>query len=85
MRKTSMITLTTIGKPKLSPKVQEYRDTFGLLPSAEAMKWRKTSEVEAMATEALQEGEPIEQWKNRPNIKTGTVTDGWYAQKKQPE
>jgi hypothetical protein len=85
MRKTSMITLTTIGKPKLSPKVQEYRDTFGLLTSAEAMKWRKTSELEAMAAEALQQGEPIEQWKNRPHIKTGTVTDGWYAQKKQPE
>ena len=80
-----MITLTTIGKPKLSPKVQEYRDTFGLLTSAEAMKWRKTSELEAMAAEALQQGEPIEQWKNRPHIKTGTVTDGWYAQKKQPE
>ena len=80
-----MATLIKLGKPKLSPKVQEYRDTFGHLPSAEAMKWRTTEDLEIMAQVALMQNRPIKDWAERPNRVTGTVTDGWYAKKRSPE
>ena len=76
-----MSTIIKLGKPKLSPKVQEYRDRFGHLPSAEAMKWRTTEDLEMMAQVALMQGRPRKDWADRPNRKTGTVTDGWYVKK----
>ena len=80
-----MATLIKLGKPKLSPKVQEYRDKFGHLPSAEAMKWKTTEDLEIMAQVALMQNRPIKDWAERPNRVTGTVTDGWYAKKRSPE
>ena len=76
-----MTTLIKLGKPKLSPKVQEYRDRFGHLPSAEAMKWRTTEDLEIMAQVALMQGRPRKDWSERANKVTGAVTDGWYAKK----
>ena len=76
-----MSTIIKLGKPKLSPKVQEYRDRFGHLPSAEAMKWRTTEDLEIMAQVALMQGRPRKDWSERANKVTGTVTDGWYAKK----
>ena len=70
-----------IQKPKYSPKVQEYREKFGHPPSADALKWKRTEELEKLATMALRRGKPIKEWAERPNKKLGVVTDGWYAQK----
>ena len=67
-----------IPKSEYSPKVQEYREKFGHPPSAEAMKWKRTEELEKLASMALKRGKPIKTWAERPNKKLGTVTDLLY-------
>ena len=70
-----------IEKPRYSPTVQAYKERFGHAPSADAMKWKKTEELEKIAAMALSRGKPIKEWKERPSKKLGIVTDGFYAQK----
>ena len=73
-----------IQKPQYSPKVQEYKEKFGHPPSAEAQKWKTKAELESLAEMALKRGRPVKSWAERPSNLTGTVTDGWYAQKTSP-
>ena len=73
-----MTALIKLQKPKYGPLVTRYKETFGHAPSAEDQKFRTAEELEVLAGEALELGEPIEDWKDRPDRKTGTVTDGWY-------
>ncbi len=73
-----MKTIIKLVPPKWGPKVKEYKDRFGHSPSAEALKFQTAEELEAMASAALDNNVPIEDWETRPDRKTGTVTDGWY-------
>ena len=68
-----------IAPPKFGPNVRAYKKNFGHMQSAEDMKWRNELELEAMAAEALERGEPIDRWKNRS--KKRAVIDGWYSKR----
>lgn len=63
----------------ISPKVREYLDQFGHLPSIEAAKFLTPDQIDSLAKEALEKGEPIAEWRDRPNQKTGTLLDDLYS------
>ena len=62
-------------KNPLPPNVQKCLEIFGHLPSIEAMKFMKPEELDKQAKEANEKGEPIQEWKDRPNRETGTILD----------
>ena len=62
-------------KDPLPPNVQKYLEIFGHLPSIEAMKFLKPEELDKQAKEENEKGEPTQEWKDRPNRKTGTILD----------
>ena len=68
-------------KPRnpLSPNVQKYRDKFGRLPSMEVLKHLTSESVDSIAKEAVEEDEPIPEWRNRDGIETGTILDDFYG------
>jgi len=67
-----------LTKKPLSPKVQEYLETFGHLPSQEAFKFKTKEELEELADLALSRNKPVKAWAERPNLKLGTVQDKYY-------
>jgi len=68
-------------KPKnpLPPNVQKYVDHFGHLPSMEAFKFLTPQKMDDIAAKALEEGQPIPEWRDRASIKTGTILDKLYG------
>jgi len=62
----------------LTINVRRYRDKFGHLPSIEAAKFLTPDEIDDLAKNALEEGEPIAEWRDRPKLKTGTTLDLLY-------
>ena len=62
----------------LSPSVQAYLDLFGHEPAAEAEKYLTPVELERQAEEAVDKGEPIPEWRDRPKMKMGTLLDKLY-------
>ena len=68
-------------KPKnpLPGKVAQYLDRFGHLPSVEAFKFLSNEKLNALTEEALESGEPVEEWKNRKNVRYGTSEDDFYS------
>ena len=59
--------------------VQRYREKFGHGPAIEAYKFLSAEEIDRIANEALQAGEPYQQWRDRPKTKTGTHLDGLHG------
>jgi hypothetical protein len=68
----------TFGPMKLTGNLKKYRETFGHLPSAEALKFKSKKELEEMAEVALMRNKPVKDWENRPNVKLGTGMDELY-------
>ena len=66
------------AKNPLTENVRKYLETFGHLPSIEAMKFYKPEDIDELAKQALEKGEPIKSWKNRSRIQTGTSLDDFY-------
>ena len=68
-------------KPKnpLSPNVQKYVDHFGHLPSMESFKFLTPQQMDDIAAKAIEEGQPIPEWRDRASIKTGTILDKLYG------
>ena len=66
------------AKNPLTENVRRYLETFGHLPSIEAMKFYKTEDIDELAKQALEKGEPIKSWENRSLIRTGTSLDDFY-------
>ena len=68
-------------KPRnpLPHNVQKYRDKFGHLPSIEAFKFLTSEQLDEVARTALEEDEPVAEWRDRPKLKTGTVLDKLYS------
>ena len=68
-----------IIKPKaLSETLQKYEAKFGHRPSAEAYKFSTDQEINYLASKALLDGQPVEDWESRPLRKTGTILDALY-------
>ena len=63
-------------KPRtpLSKNVQMYLETFGHLPSMEAMKHLTPENLDSIAKKALDKGEPIPEWRDRRQPRRGR---GW--------
>lgn len=68
----------TFGPVKLTGNLKKYKETFGHLPSAEALKFRSKQELEEMAEVALLRNKPVKDWENRPKVKLGTRLDDLY-------
>ena len=68
-------------KPKnpLPPNVQKYVDHFGHLPSMEAFKFLTPQQMDDIAAKALEEGQPIPEWRDRATMKTDTILDKLYG------
>ena len=66
-----------------SPAVEMYRQTFGHGPAIESYKFLSQEEVDKIAEEAVSEGKPYAQWRDRRKTETGTHLDGLYG-KPQP-
>ena len=62
----------------LPPNLQKYLEIFEHLPSIEAMKVLKPEELDKQAKAVFEKGEPIQEWKDRPNRETGTILDDLY-------
>ena len=73
-----MIKITIPLKRNESPAVQRYREKFGHGPAIEAYKFLSAEEIDRIANEALEAGEPYQQWRDRPKTETGTHLDGIY-------
>ena len=68
-----------IIKPKaLSETLQKYEAKFGHRPSAEAYKFSTDQEINHLASKALLDDQPVEDWESRPFRKTGTILDALY-------
>ena len=68
----------TFGPVKLTGNLKKYKETFGHLPSAEALKFRSKKELEEMAEVALLRNKPVKDWENRPKVKLVTRLDNLY-------
>ena len=68
-------------KPKnpLPPNVQKYRDKFGHLPSIEAMRYLTSENLEKKKKKAVEDNQPIPEWRDRATTKTGTMMDELYG------
>ena len=62
----------------LPPNLQKYLEIFEHLPSIETMKFLKPEELDKQAKEANENGEPIQEWKDRPHRETGTILEDPY-------
>ena len=68
-------------KPRnpLQPNVKRYLDRFGHLPSTEAMKFLTSENLDSIAKKALEENQPVPEWRDRETTKTGTRLDDLYG------
>jgi hypothetical protein len=71
--------VTLKARTPLPENVQKYKETFGHLPSIEAMKHLTPENLDAIAKKAVDIGEPIPEWRDRATTKTGTVMDELYG------
>ena len=62
----------------LRDNVKKYLEMFGHLPSIEAAKFLQPQEIDKKAKDAIEKGEPVEEWEDRPNRVTGTILDFLY-------
>ena len=66
-------------KPKpLSESLEQYKKKFGHEPSPEAFKFKTEKEINSLAEMALVRKKPVPSWKDRPNVKTGSILDSLY-------
>ena len=70
--------VTLKAKTPLSENVLRYKETFGHLPSIEAMKHLTPVNLDSIAKQALDKGEPIPEWRDRATTKTGAMLDELY-------
>ena len=68
-------------KPKnpLPPNVQKYVDYFGHIPSMESFKFLTPQQTDDIAAKALEEGQPIPEWRDRATMRAGTISDRLYG------
>ena len=71
--------VTLKARTPLTENVQKYKETFGHLPSIEAMKHLTPENLDAIAKKAVDKQEPIPEWRDRATTKTGTRLDDLYG------
>ena len=71
--------VTLKARTPLTENVQKYKETFGHLPSIEAMKHLTPENLDAIAKKAVDKQEPIPEWRDRATTKTGTRMDDLYC------
>lgn len=59
--------------------VKAYAEKFGHLPAVEEYKFLSVGEIEEKAARAIAEGEPIQEWRERSQLSTGSSLDAWYG------
>ena len=59
----------------VSSAVANYKDTFAHGPSLEAYKVMSQEDLDQIDIAAVKEALPVEDWKNRHKIPTGTLLD----------
>ena len=77
---TSILMMKVELKRKPLPtNVQKYVDRFGHLPSMESFKFLTPQQMDDIAAKALEEGQPIPEWRDRATMKTDTILDKLYG------
>ena len=79
------MTRMTIKPKALSETLKKYEEKFGHRPSAEAYKFSTDQEINDLASKALLDNQPVEDWESRPFIKTGTILDALYDDSVTPD
>jgi hypothetical protein len=72
--------VTLKARTPLTENVQKYKETFGHLPSMEAMKHLTPENLDEVARKAVEDNQPIPEWRDRAITKTGTRMDDLYQQ-----
>ena len=72
--------VTLKARTPLTENVQKYKATFGHLPSMEAMKHLTPENLDEVARKAVEDNQPIPEWRDRAITKTGTRMDDLYQQ-----
>ena len=70
--------VTLKAKTPLPKQVLIYNQKFGHLPSIEAMKHLTPENLDSIAKKAVEDNQPIPEWRDRATTKTGTVMDELY-------
>ena len=71
--------VTLKAKTPLPKYVLLYKKKFGHLPSIEAMKHLRPENLDAIAKKAVEDNQPIPEWRDRAITKTGTRMDDLYG------
>ena len=68
-------------KPRtpLPKHVLMYIEKFGHLPSIEAMKHLTPENLDSIAKKAVEDNQPIPEWRDRATTKAGTMMDDLYG------
>ena len=68
-------------KPRtpLPKHVLMYKERFGHLPSIEAMKHLTPENLDSIAKKAVEDNQPILEWRDRATTKTGARMDDLYG------
>ena len=72
-----MVTISIASS--VSSAVAKYKDVFDHGPSLEAYKFMSQEDLDQTALAAVKAGLPVEDWKNRHKIPTGTLLDKAYG------
>jgi len=72
--------VTLKARTPLTENVQKYKEAFGHLPSMEAMKHLTPENLDEVARKAVEDNQPIPEWRDRAITKTGTRMDDLYQQ-----
>lgn len=72
-----MVTISI--ESSVSSAVAKYKDAFDDGPSLEADKFMSQDDLDQMGLAAIEVGMPVEDWKNRHKISTGTLLDQAYG------
>jgi hypothetical protein len=67
--------VTLKAKTPLPKHVLIYNQTFGHLPSMEAMKHLTLENLDSIAKKAVEDNQPVLEWRDRATTKTGTRMD----------
>ena len=67
------------AKTPLPENVMRYKEMFGHLPSIEAMKHLTPEILDEIARKAVEDNQPIPEWRDREITKTGTRMDDLYG------
>ena len=67
-----------VPAPQTPPNLKAYQEKFGHRQSPEASRAYSLTQLDALAKMALEENQPIREWRDRSKRQLGNVNDQMY-------